>query len=109
MIYRAIVRDNRDPAAKGRLKVIIPTLSGDSITEWIWPVISSGYLVIPKPGKQVWVLFENGDREVPVWIGMTETTVGYRNLIERVEDLEDEVVSLKSRVSALESAVSALS
>lgn len=116
MLYRAIVRDNRDPASKGRLKVTIPTLSGDAVSDWIWPVVSSGYVVKPKAGQQVWVTFENGDRETPVWVGKTDvtatgsadTTRGYATLLERVETLETQVVALQGQVSSLTSRVYAL-
>lgn len=71
MIYRAIVADNRDPAQQGRLKVMIPATSGSSISDWIWPILSSWSLDLPNAGDQVWVAFENGDRDVPVWLGST--------------------------------------
>jgi phage baseplate assembly protein gpV len=72
VIYRAIVADNRDPAERGRIKVIIPSVTGTAISEWIWPVVSAGYWVLPDPGKQVWVMFENGDQDAPVWLGRTK-------------------------------------
>lgn len=102
MILRAIVRDTRDPSQRGRIKVTIPQQAGAAASDWIWPVINAGYSVTPKVGDQVWVLFENGDQETPVWIGQTKVSDGYKTLIQRVTALEAEVVSLKSRVSALE-------
>ena len=89
MIYRAIVSDARDPQGHGRLKVSIPALSGSSISDWIWPVVSAGYLVTPKAGAQVWVVFENGDKETPVWLGATTTEDDYVTLLTRVQDLEN--------------------
>lgn len=102
MILRAIVKDTRDPANLGRIKVTIPQQSGGGASGWIYPVVTSGYIVTPRVGDQVWVLFEQGDKEMPVWIGKTKETSGYKTLLQRVIDLEDEVDSLKSRVSALE-------
>lgn len=69
MIYRAIAAQVNDPADKGRIKVMIPSITGTAISEWIWPIINGGYVVKPMPGDQVWVMFENGDRDAPVWIG----------------------------------------
>lgn len=113
MIYRAIVRDNRDPSKAGRLKVAIPQLTGSTPTDWIWPLVTSGYLVLPKAGEQVWVGFEAGDQENPVWLGKTAETKAYSvgsqsvgnvsMLLQRVRQLEQEVTSLKARVTALES------
>lgn len=67
MIYRAIVADSRDPAGKNRLRVMVPALSGQAISDWIWPVVRQG--VLPSAGEQVWILFENGDQDFPVWLG----------------------------------------
>ena len=113
MIYRAIVRDNRDPNKAGRLKVSVPALTGSTPTDWIWPLVTSGYIVLPKAGEQVWIGFEAGDQENPVWLGKTTETGTYSVgntpvgdvslLLQRVRQLEQEVTSLKARVTALES------
>jgi hypothetical protein len=39
-IYRAVVHDNRDPKKLRRLKVKV-TATGEQITNWVWPVIST--------------------------------------------------------------------
>ena len=108
MIFRAIVRDTKDPANRGRLRVVIPSQSGTALSGWIWPVVTSGYIVTPKPGEQVWVMFENGDNEAPVWIGKTavtktgisKTTVGYSTMLQRIEALETKVKALEDWVDA---------
>lgn len=112
MIYRAIVRDNRDPRKSGRLKVSIPQLTGSTATDWIWPLVTSGFLVLPKSGEQVWVGFEAGDEENPVWLGKTVETTSYSveqnpvgdvsRLLERVKQLEVELDQAKARISSLE-------
>lgn len=71
MIYRAIVADVRDPSERKRIKVIIPALTGQSVSQWIWPMVAGEYLVLPAPGDQVWVALENGDTGAPVWLGTT--------------------------------------
>ena len=72
MIYRALAARVDDPSNRGRIKVMIPSLTGEAISEWIWPIITGGYLVVPRPGEQVWVMFENGDQDSPVWLGKTQ-------------------------------------
>jgi phage baseplate assembly protein gpV len=72
VIYRAIVADVRDPAERGRIKVMIPSITGEAVSEWIWPVVPAGYWVLPEPAEQVWVMFENGDQDAPVWLGKTK-------------------------------------
>lgn len=118
MIYRALVRDSRDPSKRGRIKVTIPQISGKQVTDWIWPVINSGFLVVPKAGDQVWVSFEAGDKENPVWLGKTATTGTHKTdtgpvgdvskLLDRITKLETDVAALKSEVNSLKSRVSTL-
>jgi hypothetical protein len=110
---RAIVMDVRDPSKRGRIKVQIPTKTGKKSTDWIWPVVSSGFTVLPKPGEQVWLLYEGGDENYPVWIGKTASTSAYKNrngrdlknvslLLERVRTLEEKVKDLEDDVKRLE-------
>ena len=39
-IYRGVVVDNADPLGRGRLKVIVPQISGEAVTDWAWPVVA---------------------------------------------------------------------
>jgi hypothetical protein len=64
-LYRAVVHDNRDPKNLRRLKVK-STATGEQITNWIWPVIST--VKEPAIGQGVWVMYLGGDPEYPVWI-----------------------------------------
>lgn len=118
MIYRALVRDSRDPSKRGRIRVSIPQISGNQTTDWVWPVINSGFLVVPKAGDQVWVAFEGGDKENPVWLGKTAATGSHKTdngsvgdvskLLDRIKHLEDDVEDLKAEVNSLKSRVSVL-
>lgn len=118
MIYRAIVRDNRDPRKSGRLKVSIPQLTGSTPTDWIWPLVTSGFMVLPKAGEQVWVGFEAGDTENPVWLGKTAETKAYTaetqpvgdvsRLLQRVRQLETEVDNLKKEMTSAKARLTSL-
>jgi hypothetical protein len=68
-IYRGVVIDNRDPLHLRRLKVKVQSTSfnSDSVTNWIWPVISTKRP--PAIGTGVYILYVGGDPEYPVWIG----------------------------------------
>jgi len=74
-IYRAQVVDNKDPENIGRVKVIIPSLSGTQVQLWARPVSAFGYSttcgshVVPDVGCYVYVMFENGDVRFPVYMG----------------------------------------
>jgi hypothetical protein len=67
-IYRGLVADASDPLATGRLRVQIPDILG---TESVWalPCVPVGQAAVLVAGQSVWILFEHGDPERPVWIG----------------------------------------
>lgn len=69
-LYRGVVHDVRDPLNQGRLRVRIPQLFGQDVTEWAWPVqYSTTELALPEVGQGVWVAFESGDAGFPIWLG----------------------------------------
>lgn len=72
--YRGLVSDNNDPRQLGRLKVRVPSLLGDVDTGWAWPVVpfagaDVGFFFMPQVGDEVWVEFEEGDLNHPLWTG----------------------------------------
>jgi hypothetical protein len=72
-LYRAFVGDNDDPENLQRLKLIIPQISGTELYEyWAFPrnvFYGQGYgsQVVPQRGDVVWVEFEGGKPEIPIW------------------------------------------
>jgi len=74
--HRGLVVDNADPEQLGRLKVRVPSVLGnDIVTGWAMPCVpyggdaNQGFLFIPEVGAGVWVEFEEGDLEFPIWVG----------------------------------------
>jgi uncharacterized protein involved in type VI secretion and phage assembly len=74
--YRGIVVDNEDPARLGRLKLSVPSVLGaDVVTGWATPcspyggAADQGFLFVPERDSGVWVEFEEGDLEFPIWVG----------------------------------------
>ncbi len=74
--YRSFVVDNADPEQLGRLKLKIPSLLGPNVvTGWATPCLpyggdmNQGTLFIPEVGAGIWVEFEEGDLEFPIWVG----------------------------------------
>ena len=65
-----------DPESLGRLTVRVPSVLGSEVvTGWAMPCVpyggdqNQGFLCIPEPGAGVWVEFEEGDLEFPIWVG----------------------------------------
>ena len=74
--YRGTVIDNEDPSRLGRVKVSVPSVLGqDVVTGWATPCVpyggaaGQGLLFVPERGAGVWVEFEEGDLEFPIWVG----------------------------------------
>ena len=70
-IYRGIVVDNNDPDELLRIKLQVPQILGNASTNWAWGIHPpvSGTIFIPQPGTGVWVMFEGGDPNFPLWLG----------------------------------------
>lgn len=72
--YRAKVVDVKDPEKRGRIRVLCPKVLGESKSAWCEPCIPVAYdyggdFAIPKVGEFVWVEFEGGDTNKPVYTG----------------------------------------
>lgn len=74
--YRGIVVDNEDPTRLGRVKVRVPNLVGhDVVVGWATPcapfggAADQGFLFVPDREAGVWVEFEGGHLECPIWVG----------------------------------------
>lgn len=74
--YRAFVVDNKDPERRGRLKLRVPSVLGDAISCWALPCLpfgglqNQGLFMIPEVDAQVWVEFEEGNIDAPIWTGV---------------------------------------
>lgn len=72
--YRAKVVDVSDPEKRGRIRVICPKVLGEAKSSWCEPCIPVAYdlggdFAIPKVGEFVWVEFEEGNPNKPVYTG----------------------------------------
>ncbi|MDT4919799.1 MAG: hypothetical protein QOI15_701 [Pseudonocardiales bacterium] len=71
--YRAIVVDNVDPEQHGRLKVRVPDVGSD-FESWAVPSWPAGSTPdqhhLPDVGADIWVEFEHGDANYPIWSGV---------------------------------------
>jgi Type VI secretion system/phage-baseplate injector OB domain len=72
--YRGFVLENLDPEQIGRVLVQVPDVLGVIPSSWAMPCvpaagIQAGCFVVPPIGSQVWVEFEQGDPDYPIWTG----------------------------------------
>jgi uncharacterized protein involved in type VI secretion and phage assembly len=72
--YRGMVLNNIDPLQTGRLQVQVPDVAGLIPATWAMPCapiagIQNGMFALPMIGSGVWVEFEQGDPEFPIWVG----------------------------------------
>jgi uncharacterized protein involved in type VI secretion and phage assembly len=72
--YRGTVLNNIDPMQIGRIQAIVPDVSNVIPTSWAMPCtpvagIQMGLFTVPPIGSGVWVEFEQGDPDYPIWVG----------------------------------------
>jgi hypothetical protein len=70
--YRGVVTDIKDPDKMGRIKVRVPSVLGDEAeSSWALPCLGAGHIEVPLPeeGAGVWIEFEAGDIDCPIWSG----------------------------------------
>jgi|ERR1700738_1438575 hypothetical protein len=72
--YRGLVIQNIDPEQIGRVMVQVPDVFGETPSSWAMPCvpaagIQAGMFIVPPMGSQVWVEFEQGNPNHPIWTG----------------------------------------
>ena len=72
--YRGMVINNIDPKQIGRLLVQVSDVLGPIPSSWAMPCVpitgkQMGTYMLPQIGAGVWVEFEQGDPDKPIWVG----------------------------------------
>jgi hypothetical protein len=75
--YRGTVLNNVDPERRGRLMLVVPDVLTLLPTTWAEPCVPlagptgppMGVYMVPPIGAGVWVEFEQGDPDYPIWVG----------------------------------------
>jgi uncharacterized protein involved in type VI secretion and phage assembly len=72
--YRGTVINNVDPEMRSRIMAMVPDVSSLIPMTWALPClpmggIQTGVLAVPPIGAGVWIEFEQGNRDYPVWTG----------------------------------------
>lgn len=75
--YRGTVVNNIDPDMRGRLLITVPDVLDVIPTSWAEPCVPlagptgppMGVYMVPPIGAGVWVEFEHGSADRPIWVG----------------------------------------
>lgn len=72
--YRGAVVNNNDPFRQGRLQVSCPHVLGANALAWAMPCVPfagnfEGFFMLPQIGTNLWIEFEQGDPNRPIWVG----------------------------------------
>jgi hypothetical protein len=72
--YRGTVLNNIDPEQRGRIMAIVPDVLGITPSSWALPCVplagkQEGTFMVPQIGAGVWMEFEQGDPDYPIWVG----------------------------------------
>jgi uncharacterized protein involved in type VI secretion and phage assembly len=72
--YRGTVFNNVDPMQMGRIQAIVPDVTNAIPTSWALPClpmtgIQAGVFTVPAIGAAVWMEFEQGNPDYPIWTG----------------------------------------
>src|SRR5690348_1844475 len=72
--YRGVVTDDQDPLKKGRIRIKAPDVLSDRESGWALPCVpyagkGTGLFLVPPVNAFVWVEFEQGDLDYPIWSG----------------------------------------
>jgi uncharacterized protein involved in type VI secretion and phage assembly len=72
--YRGLVLNNIDPMQINRLQVQVLDVAGLIPATWAMPCvpvagIQNGMVALPMIGSGVWVEFEQGNPDYPIWVG----------------------------------------
>lgn len=72
--YRGTVTQNIDPQQMGRIQAQVPDVLGGTASSWAMPSVpaagaQAGCFIVPPTGSQVWIEFEQGDPDYPIWSG----------------------------------------
>lgn len=72
--FRGVVVDNQDPNNLGRIRAKVQDVLGDEESGWAMPAVpfagnQVGFFMIPPVNASVWIEFEHGNSDYPIWSG----------------------------------------
>jgi uncharacterized protein involved in type VI secretion and phage assembly len=75
--HRGVVVDAADPLGRGRLRLRVPSVLGEDVSGWAEACLpyggraDEGMFLVPSVDARVWVEFEAGNPDRPIWTGVS--------------------------------------
>lgn len=69
-VYRGVCVDPTDGEGLGRIRMVVPQVTGVRAVVTAWPCRPPSENGLPQPKQGVWVMYESGHPDKPVWIGV---------------------------------------
>jgi len=72
--FRGVVSNNSDPSNLGRIRARVADVFGEDESGWAMPSVpyagnQVGLFLIPPTSASVWIEFEHGNPDYPIWTG----------------------------------------
>jgi len=72
--YKGTVVNNIDPERRCRIQALVPDVLGIIPSSWAEPCLpwagqQMGTYLVPPPGSGVWIEFQQGNPDYPIWVG----------------------------------------
>lgn len=83
--FKGKVVDNIDALKRGRVLVLVPSLNSKKPIGWAEACMPPSYFAVPHNGEQVWVEFENGDIQLPIYTGSVVTRDYLKRIMKGIE------------------------
>ena len=92
--YKAEVVDVNDPETRGRIRVKCPSILGEQVSEWALPCFLPNTFSIPKRGALVWIEFEEGLLDSPIWCGVFYTKSQWQETFEEAYSSDNFLINV---------------
>lgn len=94
--YRGVVKDTNDPEKRGRIRVMCPAVLGKQLSNWALPCLPPNCFSVPIKDTMVWVEFEGGRKDSPIYTGVFYTTEQRKELFQEVYNPKDFIISTQN-------------
>lgn len=98
--YRAVVTDVNDPEKRGRIKTKLVVDKDMPELAWNEPCFVPGTFLLPAKGDTVWIEFEEGDVDFPIWVGILPKATQVSSIVGTPYDPKKKVIKADELVAA---------